>query len=122
MTGTPRRDRCGIISSTSPVSPELEMASSTSSRVIMPISPWLASAACMKKDGVPVRGQRGCDFPCDVTGFAHAADDDPAMAVEADGAGARKTCVEARDQRLDGPALDLERPASGGDQRGRIRL
>ena len=63
MMGTPRRDRCGISSSTSPVSPELEMASSTSSRVIMPMSPWLASAACMKKDGVPVEASVAAIFP-----------------------------------------------------------
>ena len=39
ISGTPRREACGISSSTSAVSPELEMASSTSSRVIMPMSP-----------------------------------------------------------------------------------
>ncbi|MNK99578.1 hypothetical protein D3C87_1199820 [compost metagenome] len=44
----------GTIDSSSAVSPELENAISTSSRVIMPRSPWLASAGCTKNDGVPV--------------------------------------------------------------------
>ena len=67
-------------------------------------------------------GERGGDLAGDVAGFAHAADDDPAVAFEADAAGARETRVEPRHQRRDGPALDLESPASGGDQRGRIGL
>ncbi len=45
---------CGTIVAISAVSPELEIASTTSSRVIMPMSPWLASAGCRKKAGVPV--------------------------------------------------------------------
>ena len=63
MMGTPRRERCGISSRTSAVSPELEIASSTSSRVIMPMSPWLASAACMKNDGVPVEASVAAILP-----------------------------------------------------------
>src|SRR5437764_1269431 len=35
-------------------SPEYEIAITTSSFVIMPRSPWLASAGCMKNAGVPV--------------------------------------------------------------------
>ena len=122
MTGTPRRDRCGISSSTSAVSPELEIASNTSSRVIMPMSPWLASAACMKNDGVPVEASVAAILPRDVAGLAHAADDDAPAALEADGAGARESRIEPRHQRRDRAALDLERPASGGDQRGRVGL
>ncbi len=34
--------------------PELDSARNTSSPVIMPRSPWLASAGCMKNAGVPV--------------------------------------------------------------------
>ena len=63
MSGTPSRETCGISSSTSAVSPELEIASSTSSRVIMPMSPWLASAACMKNDGVPVEASVAAILP-----------------------------------------------------------
>ncbi len=44
----------GRIVSSSAVSPELEIAITTSSCVIMPRSPWLASAGCRKKAGVPV--------------------------------------------------------------------
>jgi hypothetical protein len=38
----------GTMDSSSSDSPELESAISTSSRVIMPRSPWLASAGCTK--------------------------------------------------------------------------
>ena len=44
------------------------------------------------------------------------------MAFEADGAGAREARVEPRHQGRDRATLDLERPASGGDQRGRVGL
>ena len=67
-------------------------------------------------------GQGGGDLAGDVAGLAHAADDDAAAAFEADGAGARETGIEPRHQRRDGATLDLESPASGGDQRGRIGL
>ncbi len=67
-------------------------------------------------------GERGGDLAGDMAGFAHAADDDAAVAFEADAAGARETRVESRHQRGDRAALDLESPASGGDQRGRIGL
>ena len=52
--GTPRRFKCGTSSSSSGVSPEFDTASTTSMRVIMPRSPWLASAGCRKNAGVPV--------------------------------------------------------------------
>ncbi len=67
-------------------------------------------------------GERGGDLAGDVSGLAHAADDDPAAAFEADGAGARETAIEPRHQRRDRAAFDLESPASGGDQRGRVGL
>ena len=90
------------------------MASSTSSRVIMPMSPWLASAACMKNDGRAGGGERGGDLAGDVAGLAHAGDDDAAVAFQADGAGAREDCVEPRHQRRERAAFDLEarRPAA----------
>jgi hypothetical protein len=44
----------GRIVISSAVSPELEIAITTSSCVNMPMSPWLASAGCRKKAGVPV--------------------------------------------------------------------
>ena len=43
MSFAPIRLSTGIMASTSPVSPELDMVSTTSSKVIMPRSPWLAS-------------------------------------------------------------------------------
>ena len=44
----------GMKRSNSSVSPELEMASTTSSGVITPKSPWYTSRGLMKNDGVPV--------------------------------------------------------------------
>ena len=43
-----------IILFSSDVSPELEIAITQSSFFILPKSPWLASVACIKYDGVPV--------------------------------------------------------------------
>ena len=54
ISGTARRFRCGSSSSSSGVSPEFDSASTASPRVIMPRSPWLASAGCRKNAGVPV--------------------------------------------------------------------
>ena len=45
---------CGSSVRISAVSPEFDSASTRSWRVIMPMSPWLASAGCRKKAGVPV--------------------------------------------------------------------
>ena len=53
MSGTPRRLISGRMVRISSVSPEFDRASTTSSPVIMPRSPWLASPGCMKKEGVP---------------------------------------------------------------------
>ncbi len=54
MSGVARRFRCGSRNTSSGLSPELDKASTTSLAVIMPRSPWLASAACRKNPGVPV--------------------------------------------------------------------
>src|SRR5690554_3517823 len=50
----PRRLISGSRVTISLVVPELDRASTTSSRVIMPMSPWLASPGCTKKAAVPV--------------------------------------------------------------------
>ena len=50
----PKRLSKGIMVINSSLSPEFESAMTTSSLVIMPRSPWLASAGCIKKAGVPV--------------------------------------------------------------------
>ncbi len=50
----PRRLIRGNRVTISAVEPELDRARTTSSLVIMPMSPWLASAGCTKKEGVPV--------------------------------------------------------------------
>ena len=63
MSGTPRRFRCGSSTSSSGVSPELDSASTTSARVIMPRSPWLASAGCRKNAGVPVEASVAAILP-----------------------------------------------------------
>ncbi len=53
-SGTPRRLSTGRMAVSSSLSPLLEIASTTSAAVIMPRSPWLASAGCTKMAGVPV--------------------------------------------------------------------
>ncbi|MNV78797.1 hypothetical protein D3C71_1723130 [compost metagenome] len=50
----PRRLISGSRVTISAVLPEFDRARMTSSRVIMPMSPWLASAGCTKNAGVPV--------------------------------------------------------------------
>jgi hypothetical protein len=42
------------MATSSALSPEFDSAMTTSSGVIMPKSPWLASAGCIEKVGVPV--------------------------------------------------------------------
>ena len=54
MSLAPRRLTIGTMASSSALSPELDSATITSSSVIMPRSPWLASAGWTKKAGVPV--------------------------------------------------------------------
>ena len=57
MSRAPRRLTRGTIASSSSVLPEFDRASTTSSEITMPRSPWLASAGCMKKAGVPVEAR-----------------------------------------------------------------
>ena len=53
-SGTPRRLNSGTMAISSSLSPLLEIASTTSAALIMPRSPWLASAGCTNMAGVPV--------------------------------------------------------------------
>ncbi len=63
MTLAPKRLMVGKIFSSSSLSPELESAITTSPSVIMPKSPWLASAGCIKKAGVPVLARVAAILP-----------------------------------------------------------
>ena len=54
MRTAPTRLTCGTMVISSSVRPELDSAMNTSCAVTMPRSPWLASAGCTKKAGVPV--------------------------------------------------------------------
>ena len=54
ISGIPKRLISGSRVTISLVEPELDRAITTSSLVIMPMSPWLASAGCTKNAGVPV--------------------------------------------------------------------
>ncbi len=54
IMGAPRRRSTGRMAVSSPLSPLLELASTRSSLVTMPRSPWLASAGWTKNAGVPV--------------------------------------------------------------------
>ncbi len=74
INGTPKRLITGSMVRISAVSPEFDSASTASSRVIMPISPWLASPGCTKNAGVPVLARVAAilpaiwpDFPIPVT-------------------------------------------------------
>ena len=53
-SGTPMRLISGRMAVSSSLSPLLLMASTTSAAVIIPRSPWLASAGCTNMAGVPV--------------------------------------------------------------------
>ena len=74
----------------------------TSSRVIMPMSPWLASAGCRKKAGVPVLASVAAILPRDVARLAHAGDDDAAGACQAACGRPARSRVEACHERGDG--------------------
>ena len=54
IRGTPMRLMSGRMALSSSLSPLLLMPSTTSAAVIMPRSPWLASAGCTNMAGVPV--------------------------------------------------------------------
>ncbi len=82
----------------SPVSPEFERAITTSLRVIMPRSPWLASPGCTKKAGVPVLASVAASFAANVSGFAHAGNHDPSPTCQAFSAGLRECLANARQQ------------------------
>ena len=71
----------------STVSPDQEKARITSSRVIMPRSPWLASLGCTKDAGRAGGGEGAGDLQADMAALAHAGDDDPAAAGADDGDG-----------------------------------
>ena len=57
IKGTPSRLMTGRMAVTSPTSPLLDSASTTSPGVTMPRSPWLASPGCTKNAGVPVEAR-----------------------------------------------------------------
>ena len=74
ISGMPKRLISGSKVMISDVFPELEIAMTTSSRVIMPRSPWLASPGCTKNAVVPVLANVAAillaiwpDFPIPVT-------------------------------------------------------
>ena len=86
----------GRIVSSSAVSPELEMREHDVGAVIMPRSPWLASAGCRKNAGVPVLASVAAilapiwpDLPMPVT-------DDAAGAA----CSSRQACANAPSRRL----------------------
>ena len=86
--------------------PEFESASTTSSRVIMPRSPWLASAACRKNAGVPVLARVEAilramcpDLPTPLTTTRPRAREDQADRIE-------KALVEPRGERAHRVGLD----------------
>ena len=102
----------GRIVSSSSVSPELERASTTSAAVIMPMSPWLASAGCRKNAGVPVLASVAAILLPTWPGLAHAGDDHLAGAGEHQRAGPVERGVEPVLERGDGGGLGGEDAAA----------
>ena len=62
INGTAKRREKVMMFFSSTVSPDHDSARMTSSRVIMPRSPWLASLGCTKKAGVPVEAKVAAIF------------------------------------------------------------
>ena len=63
----------------STLSPDQDIATITSSRVIMPRSPWLASLGVHEEGRRAGRGEGGGELLADVPALADAADDDAAL-------------------------------------------
>ncbi len=111
ISGTPRRLIAGTMVRISSVSPEFDSASTASSRVIMPTSPWLASPGCMKNAGVPVLARVAAILPPMCPDLPMPGDDDAPAAVKTNPAGACKLVSQAGQLRaqtvdLDGQRLD----------------
>ncbi len=87
----------------------------------MPRSPWLASAACTKKAGVPVEASVAAILRADMAGLAHAGDDDAAARVadrvDRGNEGAPSPSRHGRGERGDAVALGIERAQRRSDVR-----
>jgi hypothetical protein len=87
------------------------MAITMSSAVIMPRSPWLASAGMHEERGRAGRGERGGDLVAHVTRLAHAGHDDRAARGEDQAVRGQEGLAQARLQPADGVGLDVEHAA-----------
>ena len=108
----------GRMVSSSSVSPEFDMPARRRRAVIMPMSPWIASAGCRKNAGVPVLASVAAillpmwpDLPMPVT---------TTLALQASTSCARpgEGFVEAMFERGNGGGLDFEDTAAAGDASG----
>ncbi len=104
--------RSGLFSSA--VSPDQDSAMITSSLVIMPRSPWLASRRMDEEGRRAGGGERGGDLAADVAGLAHAGDDQAAAARRADQVDGglerlRQVAPDRRDEGRDAASLGLQR-------------
>ena len=82
----------------------------------MPMSPWLASAGCRKKDGLPVLARVDGNLVADMPGLAHAGDDDAAFAGQQQPAGQHEFLAEPVDEGDDSAGLGGEHAPSAGDE------
>ena len=93
----------------------------TSSGVIMPRSPWLASPGCTKKAGVPVEAKVAAILRRDVAGLAHAGDDDAALGaadqLDRGDEGLAEPIVDRGGQRCDAAGFGLQRAQRRFDER-----
>ena len=92
----------------------------TSSAVIMPRSPWLASLGCTKIGRRAGRGEGRRDLAADMAGLAHAGDDHPAARaadqLDRGDEGLPEPVMDRRRQRADAAGLGLERAHRRCDQ------
>ena len=92
----------------SSVSPEYEIASTTSCAVSMPRSPWLASPGCMKNAGVPVEASVEAILRADVPRLAHAGHHHAAPRLEHQTVRGEEGLAQARLERAHRVGLDVE--------------
>ena len=116
IKGTPSRLITGRMVRISAVSPELDSASTASSRVIMPDIAVAGLAGMHEERGRAGAGEGGGDLAADMAGFAHAGHDDAAPAVKTNAAGACKIRPQTRQLRAQSVDFDVERLAAEIDE------
>ncbi len=116
IKGTPKRAITGTMVRISSVSPELDSASTASSRVIMPDIAVARLPGMHEKSRRAGARQRRGDLAADVAGLAHTGDHDAPAAIETNAAGACKRRPQTRHLRAQAVDLHVERLAAQIDE------